>query len=82
MFSYNTTYRLNTATVKWELPKYTDNSMKHDVNHKVTLEEVNNYHSPQKLKIGSHTIKYIVTDKEGLSDYCEFFIKVKGTVMS
>ncbi|CAB4012943.1 Hypothetical predicted protein [Paramuricea clavata] len=76
-FSYNTTFRTNTARVEWEVPQYEDNSILHDVNHKVTLVEVNGYKSPRDFEIGTHRAHYIVTDKAGLQAHCEFVIEVK-----
>ena len=78
IFPYNTTYRTNTALVKWDLPEYEDNSINNDVNHKVTLVEVKGYKSPRHFEIGKHRIHYIVTDKEGLQAHCQFQIEVKG----
>jgi hypothetical protein len=77
-FSYNTTFRTNTARVEWEVPQYEDNSILHDVNHKVTLVEVNGYKSPRDFEIGTHRAHYILTDKAGLQAHCEFVIEVNG----
>ena len=78
VFPYNTTFRTNTARVEWEIPHYEDNSMLHDVNHKITLVEVKGYKSPREFTIGKHRIHYILTDKANNRAECEFDIEVSG----
>ena len=78
IFTYNTTFRLNTSEVSWKLPSFQDNSQTVDVNHEVTLTEANDYKPPYTFPIGTHSIKYTVTDKENLQAFCEFFIKIEG----
>ena len=62
----------------WAVPKFEDNSQTIDVNHRVKLTEDNNYKPPHIFGIGTHIIRYTVTDKEGLSSFCQFSIKVEG----
>lgn len=62
----------NTAEVSWIPPEGDDNSGEN-----VTITVMHGYRPGQRFKAGSHTIKYIIEDKErNRGDSCIFTIEV------